>query len=226
MREQFGIVNSSGEPFRLPRTSKASLTRASEVFAHPLPHGRGSVSEPTLSQKPRTRRGPPRHDPISQVCGVVPGGPRSSLGIHNSRHGGRNPLTHESEAAASCASHSAPYSGYGALSLPQHRMQIESEHPTAAKLRLFALHSLKPSAADHVEAHVEQCPFCTAALERVQAEHSSIRSDLRSNGLSAHVTEGGPVSVWVVENGSRWCIRLIGPMVDWETLPSTRAPRS
>jgi hypothetical protein len=92
-------------------------------------------------------------------------------------------------------------------------MQIESEHPTATKLRLFALHSLKPSAADHVEAHVEQCPSCTGTLERVQAEHNSIRSDLRSNGLSAHITEGGPVSVWVVENGSRWCIRLIGPMV-------------
>ena len=92
-------------------------------------------------------------------------------------------------------------------------MQIESDHPAAAKLRLFALNSLKPTAADHVEAHVEQCPPCAEALVRVQAEHSSIRTDLRSKGLSAHVTAAGPVSVWVVENGSRWCIRLIGPMV-------------
>src|SRR5688572_952178 len=93
------------------------------------------------------------------------------------------------------------------------QMQIESDHPAAAKLRLFALNSLKPTAADHVEAHVEQCAPCAEALVRVQAEHSSIRTDLRSKGLSAHVTAAGPVSVWVVENGSRWCIRLIGPMV-------------
>jgi hypothetical protein len=85
-----------------------------------------------------------------------------------------------------------------------------SDHPSALNLRLFTLNLLKERTADRLETHTQRCDECAGAVARGRRSHDVIRTDLRRHGLSSHAEPTGPVSLWIVANGTGWSFRVIG----------------
>ena len=102
-------------------------------------------------------------------------------------------------------------------------MSDPSEHPNWNDLSRHALGVLKPRAAGRVEQHLVGCELCGERLRGIQDDYAVVRRDLKQGGLSAHSTDRGPVSIWVIETGRMWLIRVIGANVNWSGATSDKS---